>query len=1610
MWKFFSKSKTSGKPRWRRRLALAALVLLFLTAALGSALYFYLDSDQFREQTRRLVEETLRRQTGADVSLGQFAWDLGHRKFLLENVVLRGSEPRDGPPLARIERVEAGVQLRDLVNRRAHLSELIIERPHILLIVDADGKTNIPALASRSSSPSSDLDLDFSIAIDEFKIIGGEATINARPIAIDFAVTKLNSALRYRSNTGALSGQLRFDGVAEPEGRAPISYTAAGSFDYTAGSLLAHGIELKSGEATGNAVIKAQGRIDRALTPDFQGQLEYTAAADARLLHYLLGLEKERIEAKADLTGRLTFSRESFSTSGAAAAPRAVFNEWTATAVKAQYTYAHPARQLTLNPVSFEAAGGAAEGSVILAGASAGARATIDIRYHDLDSAELERLYPWDPQYRVYSKLDGVINGWVEGRFERYDLKGNAQLTAYPPKAIPETVALPLDGQGAYAIRPGNVTVTGGQARFFATTVEADGAIGSEWNMKVKLTSSDLRNLFFIHREANGAGSFSGTLTGPLKQPVASGAFDVTAHHHKEWTIERIAGTARVDTGAGTANLTGVQVTEGASSITVSGTVALNGESADLQVESSRLTAEDAAKFDRRLAGRLEGVFSGTARLTSLAPLRAEGDIKARDLVIDKRPLGEAQTHFRYAEPTAELTSLSVRRGAAAIAGSGSYNTQDGAIAFDVTAQSIDLETVRDLGVPAGIAGVVERGRFSGSGPPDRISIEGKEVRFREAHGAVVTGDLAYAAPNETVRFDVNVTALNLDTVRNAWSELKIPASLAGTLVERGSFSGSGPIRAIAVTGKGVTIRESHGATVSGDMAYNVATEALSFDVNLSALKFEVVRNILRDLGRDPDIPASIIEGGIVERGRFVGKGTARQPSVTGTNITIRDGHGATATGELAYNASADTLTFDANVASLGLARLNDLRPDLGIPASLLNGMVLERAHVSASGSATAPVVTVKDVTVHEKGGAALTGEFAYNVGADKLSFVLNVATVSLDALREFGIPQNLTGTVERGRFSGEVIGKQPNIEGSATLRNLTFSGEEFATGQLAISRSSGSKLAVKLDAGAINLSAEIDTAAKGYPFTGSGSFVNYPVERLARLRGETLRLTGKADRLEGLLTDVTQLRGSGRIESAEMLVQGRQLKSTKPFTFDFTRDRATFSGISLASEGTALNVEGTVSLNEKETLDLRVNGTVALDLLTAGTDWPASGELGLNGRIGGTVQDRDLFGLATFKNASVAPKGFFGTISNLNGDVFFDGATVRFDQLTGTIGGGKVQVQGEATLGKEQIESMNARIVADSVVLRYPEGFRTVTDGVLILRGSWVDPLLEGNLQIRSMSYQGQFEQFLALLGTPGIATPAESLMSRLNLSIHVEGNRNITIKNELTDAQARVSLDIRGTVGSPSLTGHVEARGGTLLFQGKQYEITRGNIDFVNPFVIEPVVDVQAEAEMRNYRVILGVTGRGDKLRFEMRSDPALPELEVFSLVTGGKTREELLESDAARAGGVTGEQLFPTAAAAVLTDILKSRVGGSLGLLGLERFRIDPLPIGSARNALARITVPIQVSKDLLITYSQDLSSAAQQILQIEYFVSKDLSILATRDENGALSLDVKRRQKF
>ena len=683
-------------------------------------------------------------------------------------------------------------------------------------------------------------------------------------------------------------------------------------------------------------------------------------------------------------------------------------------------------------------------------------------------------------------------------------------------------------------------------------------------------------------------------------------------------------------------------------------------------------------------------------------------------------------------------------------------------------------------------------------------------------------------------------------------------------------------------------------------------------------------------------------------------------------------------------------------------------------PFSIDGDIRAEQLHVNGRDVGTAsghirylePVLTV-DSGALSRNGSTISGSVIFNQLTEALKFSARLSNLDFAEVEGLDLPKGLTGKVTQADIQGDGSLKEPNVRGTAMIRDLSFKGEEFPVVQVVVT-SDGPNVSADVEAARnLRVVARVNTADPDLPIRATATFTQYSIERLAGFAKGKVKATGTTS-LAGRLRDPSSLQGQGRIEKLEAIVQERTLRTVKAFDFRFDEERLTLSQVILTGELTEISLAGTVGIGDQSPLDLAIRGSVDLALLSgAQPDVITSGSLIVDGQVRGTSKDPDLRGIAHLTNASIAKKGFFTTLSGLNGDLFFDVNRITLNEIEGRVGGGTIRLQGNALLRETQVQSMNVRIDTSEVRLRYPEGLRTVVSGSLILRGSPQDPVLDGDLEVQSMSYRNSFDEFLAAFKTAGVEDQS-SVFGALRLNVHIEGSRNITVQNQLANLAARVDLDIRGTAERPALTGHVETNGGTLAFQGKRYAVTRGNVDFVDPLRIEPVVDIQAEAELRDYRVILSINGRSDRLRLSMSSDPPLSQIEIVNLVAGGKTRDELVAAGSNAAPST--EQLFQGRAYSILTDLLQERIGDKFGISNLARVRVDPFVVGSQNERTAWLTVERQLTKDLTVTYSQDLSSNRQKIVQIEYFVAGNTSVVATRDETDNLSLDVKFRKRL
>ena len=82
----------------------------------------------------------------------------------------------------------------------------------------------------------------------------------------------------------------------------------------------------------------------------------------------------------------------------------------------------------------------------------------------------------------------------------------------------------------------------------------------------------------------------------------------------------------------------------------------------------------------------------------------------------------------------------------------------------------------------------------------------------------------------------------------------------------------------------------------------------------------------------------------------------------------------------------------------------------------------------------------------------------------------------------------------------------------------------------------------------------------------------------------------------------------------------------------------------------------------------------------------------------------------------------------------------------------------------------------------------------------------------------------------------------------------------------------------------------------------------------------------------------------------------------------------------------------------------------LFSLDRFRIDPFVLGSSTEMTARLTLGKRISRNFFILYSTNLTTQREEITRIEWELTKDLSIVSTRNDKGRVSIDVKIHKRF
>ncbi len=398
-------------------------------------------------------------------------------------------------------------------------------------------------------------------------------------------------------------------------------------------------------------------------------------------------------------------------------------------------------------------------------------------------------------------------------------------------------------------------------------------------------------------------------------------------------------------------------------------------------------------------------------------------------------------------------------------------------------------------------------------------------------------------------------------------------------------------------------------------------------------------------------------------------------------------------------------------------------------------------------------------------------------------------------------------------------------------------------------------------------------------------------------------------------------------------------------------------------------------------------------------------GLVDLTATIGGTVAEPALDGTFELSRGrfELRPAGLVLESLFLNAE--FDERRFTVLEGNGRTAAGTVTVSGGLPLPFAVGEPVGLRIKATGLAIHTADGLSADGDLDLAAGGTIVHPALSGRLLVNAAEIPLPERRKRKLIsvedeGVDGTGRngreeqrTVRELPFELDLDIHIP--RRVWLANRQVSIEIGGQLHLKSEAGGLSLAGALESKRGSVRFLDRVFTVTQGDVTFYGGTELNPTLDIQAETEVRDARIILHLRGTARAPEFEIASVPDMDEADIISLLLFGKGSEELT-ADERNMVGDRAEQI----ATMVTAQALAQAVGAQLGL--------DLVQIESSGNR-ERLTVGKYLSSEALVRVYQEFGSGAAGGVVIEYWLLPQVQVEVSADAEGKTAIDLLWRRR-
>ena len=523
------------------------------------------------------------------------------------------------------------------------------------------------------------------------------------------------------------------------------------------------------------------------------------------------------------------------------------------------------------------------------------------------------------------------------------------------------------------------------------------------------------------------------------------------------------------------------------------------------------------------------------------------------------------------------------------------------------------------------------------------------------------------------------------------------------------------------------------------------------------------------------------------------------------------------------------------------------------------------------------------------------------------------------------------------------------------------------------------------------------------------------PLFTLAGRKTLTGRLTGRVD-TKGNIRAPRDMDIDAEISSLDIAHDGRDIVEAHDVNASYRQGLVNLplTRISLAGRGLLdIQAQGEVS----RTLTLDADGVIPMEVLGLFAEdlSDSTGIVRVSSQVRAQGLRPDFSAVITLEDLAWTLPFNGQRLHSVNGKADLRNSRLTVEGITGRLDTGAFQMGGTATFKGFTPSTVELMTQTKSLPIVIPDMMDVTVDAEASfdLSGTrsrlWADAVILDGVYYRDVNvnlFTGVLER---IISGPQRERPKEDLslpwpfLETTTLDVSIKRRGDVRVENNIAELDINPDLKVTGTLTNPVVNGRVAVTDGIVNFQNNEFTVSRGVIDFLDPYRTAANVDIQAKTQVRDWDITLGLEGELENLQLTLSSVPSEEPADILSLLIVGKTSRELTQEQTSVAVSPSG----------MIAELLTSTYGSDIK----KATTLDILELKASDFATSEggESMTLLVGKELTrrMTVKYQMETRESEMIQraiAEYKILENLLINGYQSSDGTFGTDLLYRHEF